>query len=182
MRQNGTETETYINRRKNKTRMWANAQRDGRPVEHRWHPLFNATVGWVIWPAKTVPEMTYNVFSGTLNPTHLTSPQRRKVWLTLTTWLPCSNAAKMQKPLKLAGLPQTTGSISAASRLKLTILWGHLEEILLLNKFFSIVDMCFSWKDKARQSLRWRLFGDFLRPAFQRAAYSTFQTCILNSH
>jgi len=30
------------------------------------------TVGWVIWPAKTVPEMTYNVFSGTLNPTHFT--------------------------------------------------------------------------------------------------------------
>jgi len=27
-----------------------------------------------IWPTKTVPEMTYNVFSGTLNPTHFTSP------------------------------------------------------------------------------------------------------------
>jgi len=26
------------------------------------------TVGWVIWPEKTVPEMTYNVFSGILNP------------------------------------------------------------------------------------------------------------------
>ena len=25
-----------------KTRMWANAQPDGRPAEHRWHPLFNA--------------------------------------------------------------------------------------------------------------------------------------------
>ena len=25
-----------------KTRMWANAQRDGRPAEHRWRPLFNA--------------------------------------------------------------------------------------------------------------------------------------------
>ena len=25
-----------------KTRMWANAQRDGRPVECRWRPLFNA--------------------------------------------------------------------------------------------------------------------------------------------
>jgi len=49
----------------------------------------------------------------------------------------CSNAAKMRKPLKLAGVPQTTGSISAASRPKFTILWGHLEEILLLNKFFS---------------------------------------------
>jgi len=24
------------------TRMWANAQRDGRPAEHRWCPLFNA--------------------------------------------------------------------------------------------------------------------------------------------
>jgi len=24
------------------TRMWANAQRDDRPAEHRWRPLFNA--------------------------------------------------------------------------------------------------------------------------------------------
>jgi len=27
-----------------KLEMWANAQRDGRPVEYRWCPLFNATV------------------------------------------------------------------------------------------------------------------------------------------
>jgi len=27
--------------------MWANAQRDGRPAEHRWRPLFNpAKFGW----------------------------------------------------------------------------------------------------------------------------------------
>jgi len=26
----------------NKTRMWANAQRDGRPAKHRWRLLFNA--------------------------------------------------------------------------------------------------------------------------------------------
>jgi len=25
-----------------KTEMWANAQRDGRPAEYRWRPLFNA--------------------------------------------------------------------------------------------------------------------------------------------
>jgi len=32
---------------KKKTRMWANAQRDGRPAEHRWRPLFNAAnFGW----------------------------------------------------------------------------------------------------------------------------------------
>ena len=29
------------------TRVWANAQRDGRPAEYRWRPLFNATkFGW----------------------------------------------------------------------------------------------------------------------------------------
>jgi len=27
---------------KKNTRMWANAQRDGRPAEYRWRPLFNA--------------------------------------------------------------------------------------------------------------------------------------------
>ena len=27
---------------KEKARMWANAQRDGRPAEHRWRLLFNA--------------------------------------------------------------------------------------------------------------------------------------------
>jgi len=26
----------------NRTRMWANAQPDGRPAEHRWRLLFNA--------------------------------------------------------------------------------------------------------------------------------------------
>jgi len=42
--------------------------------------------------------------------------------------------------LKFAGVPQTTGSISAASGTKFSILWGHVGEILLLNKFFLIVD------------------------------------------
>jgi len=40
-----------------------------------------------------------------------------------------------------------------------------VEEILLLNKFFPIVDICLSCEDIARQSCgmvrRWRLFGDF---------------------
>jgi len=59
-------------------------------------------------------------------------------WLTPNTGVPCSNAAKTQNPLKFAGVPQTTGPISAASVPKFTILWGHVEEILVLlfNKFF----------------------------------------------
>jgi len=33
------------------TRMWANAQRDGRPAEYRWRPLFNAAkFGWCPLP------------------------------------------------------------------------------------------------------------------------------------
>ena len=81
--------------------MWASAQRDGRPAEYRWRPLFNAAV-----------------------------------WLTPTTRVPSSNAAKTRNPLKLPGVPQTNEKISAPSGPKFTILWGHVEEILLLNKFF----------------------------------------------
>jgi len=53
---------------------------------------------------------------------------------------------------------------------KFTILWGHLEDILLLNKFFPIVDACLSFEDIARQSCaivpRWRFLATFLRPVF----------------
>ena len=58
------------------------------------------------------------------------------VWLTPTTRVPCSNAAKMPNPLKLHGVPRTNEAISAASGPKFTILLGHVGEILLLNKFF----------------------------------------------
>ena len=59
------------------------------------------------------------------------------VWLTPTTRVQCSNAAKTRNPLKLPGVPQTNETFSAASGPKFTILWGHVKEILLLNKFFS---------------------------------------------
>jgi len=98
------------------------------------------------------------------------SVQRRKVWLTPTTRVPCSNAAKTRNPLKFAGVPQTGQPISAASRPKFTILWGHVEDVLLLNKFFPIVDTCLSCEDIARQSCatvpRWRFLATFLHPVF----------------
>ena len=74
------------------------------------------------------------------------------VWLTPTTRVPCSNAAKTRNPLKLPEVPQTNETISAANGPKFTILWGHVGEILLLNKFFPIVDTCCSCEDIARQS------------------------------
>jgi len=33
---------TYISIKQKQTRMWVNAQRDGRPADHRWRTLFNA--------------------------------------------------------------------------------------------------------------------------------------------
>ena len=78
-----------------------------------------------------------NVMAALLN-TGGASVQCRKVWLTPTTRMPCGNAAKMRNPLKFAGVPQTRQQISAASGPKFTILWGHLEEILLLNKFLRL--------------------------------------------
>jgi len=46
--------------------MWANVQRDGRPVDYRWRPVFNAAL-----------------------------------WLTPTTRVPRSIAAKTRNPMKL---------------------------------------------------------------------------------
>ena len=72
--------------------------------------------------------------------------------LSYATTMPCSNAAKTPNPLKFAGVPQTTEWTSAVSRPKFTILWTHVEDISLLNKFFPIVDVCLSCEHIARQS------------------------------
>ena len=56
------------------------------------------------------------------------SVQRRKVWLTPTTRVPCSNAAKTRNPLKFAVVPQTREPISAASERKFSILSGRVEK------------------------------------------------------
>jgi len=60
------------------------------------------------------------------------------VWLTPTTRVPCSNAAKTRNSLKLHGVPQTNETIPATSGPKFTILCGHVQEMLLLNSFFRL--------------------------------------------
>ena len=52
-------------------------------------------------------------------------------------YMPCSNAIKTRNQLKFVGVPQTPEPISAVSGPKFTILSGHVEEVLLLKKFFS---------------------------------------------
>ena len=55
-------------------------------------------------------------------------------------WSAVHNVAKTRNPFKLAVEPQTTGPISAASEpnsAEVHHIVGHVEDILLLNKFFS---------------------------------------------
>ena len=42
---------TVLRSKLSATRMWANAQRDGRPAEYRWRPLLNTTV-WLTTTAQ----------------------------------------------------------------------------------------------------------------------------------
>jgi len=97
------------------------------------------------------------------------SVQRGKVWLTPTTRVPCSNAAKTRNQLKFAGVPQTNEKISAASGPKFTIVRTCRGDIAAY-KFFSVVDTCLSCEDIARQSCgmvpRWRFLATLLGLAF----------------
>ena len=97
------------------------------------------------------------------------SVQCCKVWLTTTTRVPCSNTAKTQNLFKFAGVPQTPKPISTVSGPKFTILRGHVEEVLLFNKFVSrlLIHACedIAWQSWAMVR-RWPILGNFLRPIF----------------
>ena len=97
------------------------------------------------------------------------SVQRHKVWLTPTTRVPCSNAAKTQNRLKFAGVTQTRQQISAVSRPSSPYYQDMWRRYCCLTIFFPIVDTCLRSEDIALESCamvaRWGFFGDFfLRP------------------
>jgi len=73
--------------------------------------------------------------------------------------MPRSNAAKTRKPLKVAGVPQTPETSSAA-----TPLVGRMwRRYCCLTSFFPIVDKCLSCEDIADKVVGWCPDGDFLR-------------------
>jgi len=81
----------------------------------------------------------------------------------------CSKEAKTRNPLKFAGVPQTRQRISAASGLKFAILWGHVDKILLFNKFLPVSIHVLVAKIHPDKLVRWCRDGDFwrlLRPVF----------------
>ena len=119
---------TKIARYKHSTTMWASVQRDGRPAEYRWRPLFNAAkFGWrPILECRAV-----------------TLPRRETCW----NLQGCPKLANRSQPLVGRSSPY----------------WERVKEILLLNKFFPIVDTCLSCKDIARQICAVVPDGDFWR-------------------
>jgi len=162
--------------------MKADARRDGRPEEYWWRPMLNAAdqiektfASGKIPLGNNSPKMY--IFIQCSSPRD--GQTSCKVWLTSVERRRCSNEAKTRNPLKFAGVPHTRQPISAVSGPKFSILWGHVEEILLFNSLFPIVDKCLSCEDIVRQSCamvrRWRIFAScissephaaYFRPAF----------------
>jgi len=131
---------------KERTRMWANTKRDGRPAEYRWRPVLNVAK-FVSRPlldcrAVTLPigerktwrtQSEFCTWQNSVTEQQLpkiyiksTSPGKGqtlcKVWLASVERRRCSNETKTRKPLKLAGVSQTNEMISAASGPKFTLL------------------------------------------------------------
>ena len=92
------------------------------------------------------------------------------VWLTPTTWLSCSNAAKTRKPLTLAGVPQTAKWSQPLVDPSSPYCGDIWRRYYCLKSFFPNVDTCLSCEDIARQSCatvpRWRFLATFFDPAF----------------
>jgi len=115
-----------------KTRMWANAQHNGRPAKYRW-PLYSTP--------RPLPEYRAVTLHG-----------------------------KTRNPSELAGVPQTPEPVSAVSGRSSPYCRDMWRSYCCLRSFFPIVNMCLTCEDMAQQTCakirRWRVFGDFLRPAF----------------
>jgi len=106
----------------------------------------------------------------------LTSVERRR----------CSNEAKTRNRLKFAGCPKLANRSQQLVRRSSLYYEDTWRRYCRLTSFFLIVDTCLSCEDIAPQSCaivrKWRLLRHFCVLYFQQAAYSTFQTCILNWH
>jgi len=101
------------------------------------------------------------------------------VWLTPTTRVSCSNAFKMQNPLKFAGVPQTTERSQPLVSRSSPYCKDIWRRYCCWTSFFPIVDTCLSCKDITRQSCtivpRWRIFCDFFASFFSGPRAASFR-------
>jgi len=122
------------------TRMWANAQSDGRPAEYRWRPLFNAAkFGW----------------RPLLECCAVTMPRRKTRW----NLLGCPKLANRYQ--LLVGRSSPYCEVMWGEILLLNNFF------LIVNTCLVCKDRA---KRTCALVPRWRSFGDFLRPVFSAAA------------
>jgi len=107
------------------------------------------------------------------------------VWLTPTLECRAVTLPRSETRWNLQGCPKLTKRSQPPVGRSSPYCWDMLRRYGCLTSFFPIVDKCLNCEDIARQSCGWCPDVDFLAIFcilyFQRAAYSTFQTCILNS-
>jgi len=119
-----------------KTRMRANAQRDGRPAEHRWRPLFNAAkFGWC-------PVLDCHA---------VTLPRRESCW----NWLGCSKLPDRSQPL----VDRSSLYCGDIWRTYCCL----ISSFPTVDTCLSCEDIAWQICKMVR---RWQIFGDFLHPAF----------------
>jgi len=92
------------------------------------------------------------------------SVQRRKVWLTPTTKVPCSNAAKTRNPLKFAACPKLANGSQPLVGRRSPYYQNMWRMYCRLTRFFRLSIYALvakTWPDKF---VRWCRDGDFLWP------------------
>ena len=118
------------------TRIWANAQRDGRPAKYRWRPLFNAAkFGW----------------HPLLECCAVTLPRRESNW----NLQGCPKLANRSQPLVGRSLPYYEDMWRRYRRLT-----------SLTSFFFRLSIHVSAAKIQPDRVVRWCQNGDFLRPVF----------------
>jgi len=136
----------------NQLEMWANAQRDSRPAEYRWRPLFNAAMfGWC----------------PILDCCAVKLPRRETHW----NLLGCPKLPDWSQPLVGRSSPYYQDMWRRYCCLT--------SFSPIVDTCLSCEDIA---RQSCTMVRRWRLFGILCVLHFQQAACSTFQTCILNSH
>jgi len=89
-----------------------------------------------------------------------------QIWLRPTTRVPCSNAAKTQKPLKFAGVPQLakrSQPLVGRSSPYYEDMWMRYQ---CLTSFFRLSIHASAMKIQPNKVVRWCQSGNFLRPVF----------------
>ena len=144
---------------------WLGSRKGIRPVKNM--------EGWWRWALVSLMEWRPAGWSVCLPLSNAT------VWLTPTTRVACSNAARMRKPLNFAGVHKLPNRSQSLVRRSSPHCWDMWRTYYWLTSFFPIVDTCLSCEDSARQNCAmvpgWWFLCRFCVLYFQQASSAHFR-------